>query len=638
MSIADGTGGSRRGDEAVALLNEVVLPRVARDADVVAYEFAGVVLPLETERGSISSRPSFDGGVTDVQAAFAGIRRETPERLAAVVLATDGAANRGGSVVDAWRALDVPVFALGVGSEEEATDVAVREVLTNRISYAGESLPIEVTISSVGYRGASSTVEISEDGRVLDRATVELSGTGEESVVRFAVVPATPGVHTYTVAVPQARGELTTSNNRRVVATNTLGGKARVLLAASRPGWDYAFARRELADDSNVELTAFAVTDGASEAGGSRPPATAEELLSYDLVVLVDPDWADPPVPADWLDRFVSARGGGLLVVGIPPASGSVAPALARLLPIVISEEGAARAAESRVLLTPEGEASPLTRLEDGRIENAALWAGLPPVWTEALPWWSERPEARTLAEGGDGASGVPILVSARVGAGNVVMMAASGVWRWKMAGPAEPDVLDMLIANATRWLTARGDLSRVTAETDKDVYAAGEPIRISAQVYRADYRLAPDASVVVDVASGEGAAPMTTLALAPTGDFYRGDVGPLNPGRYVYRAAATIRDEEVGRASGEFTVEEFSLEDTEIRRRPGPLRLLAEESGGSYMSPESIDDLPESVPLERRYTTARREFELWNSSWPLIALVGLLSAEWAIRRRKGMP
>jgi hypothetical protein len=277
-------------------------------------------------------------------------------------------------------------------------------------------------------------------------------------------------------------------------------------------------------------------------------------------------------------------------------------------------------------------------RVADGRYENSTLWESLPPVWVEAREW-SLRPDATVLAEASPGeGKRVPVVVVSRVGAGNVIVFAASGLWRWKMAGPSEPDVFDALLANATRWLTARGELSRVSAETDKDVYAAGEKVRVSAQVYQSDYRLARDASVTVDISTGQMAAPVESIVLSPDGDFYRGEAGPLPPGRYVVLAEGTAGDETIGTDSGEFVVEEFSLEDAEVRRRSGILRRLAEESGGDYLSPETIDDLPESVPLERRAVSVRRELELGTSPWPPIAIVGLLASEWAIRRSKGMP
>ncbi len=637
MSIPDGTGGMRRGDEAVALLNEVIVPRVARDAEVEAFSFSDRMEPLDVRRSTIQGEPAFDGELTDVAAALTELRREVPEGLSAIVLATDGAANRGGSVVDAWRPLGVPVYALGVGSDVEPKDIAVREALTNRISYAGEVLPIEVTLSSAGFAGGSTTVQLSEDGASLDTATVGLSGTGEETLVRFDVVPANAGLHRYTIDVPAAPGELSTSNNRRVVATNTLGGKVRVLMVASRPGWDYAFLTRELGAEGNMELTAVSGLAGPADAGASLP-TTAEALLSYDLVVLIEPDWSDLPIGDEWLVRFVRERGGGLLVVGLPPGRGDGGEA-ATVLPSVSVRPAHDATRETRLRLTPEGETSPLLRIVDGRYENATLWRQLPPVWTATEAWWEPGPRSTVMAStAGDEAQAVPVIMTSRTGGGSVAIFAAQGLWRWKMAGPEDPDVLDAVVANAARWLTARGELERVTVETDKDVYPAGESVHVSAQVYGGDYRLARNASVTVDVSRGEGTAPVQTIVLSPDGDFYRGEASGLIPGRYVYVAHGESSGESMGEAAGEFVVEEFSLEDAEIRRRPGLLKRLADDSGGSYVSPETLDDLPESVTLERTRKMVRSEYEVWNSSWPLVVLVALLSMEWILRRRKGMP
>ena len=95
---------------------------------------------------------------------------------------------------------------------------------------------------------------------------------------------------------------------------------------------------------------------------------------------------------------------------------------------------------------------------------------------------------------------------------------------------------------------------------------------------------------------------------------------------------------EEVGTATGQFVVERFSLEDSETRRRSTLLRRIAEESGGGYYLPETLDGLPEDVPMAWSERTTRNEFELWNSPWLLLGFVGLMSAEWALRRKQGLP
>ena len=308
MAVRDGTGGAGRGDEAVSLLNGVVLPRVARDADLVALAFSSEPRELDVDRGTLTRTPAFDGGVTDMAQGLEALGDLLSSRnLGSVVIATDGADNRGAGPYYAARALGVPVFVLGVGSPEAGTDIAIEDAVTNRISYAGESVPIEVTVSSAGFEGAETIVELSEDGATLGSKQINLSGTGEEVRV------------TYSVSVPQAAGELSTANNSRVVVTTAMKGKIRVLLLAGRPSWDFAFFRRELAADRNVDVESVVRRRGSpvSDIEGS-PPRSRAELFDYDLVVLFEPDWSAPLVSPEWLRAFARDRGGGLLLAGIP--------------------------------------------------------------------------------------------------------------------------------------------------------------------------------------------------------------------------------------------------------------------------------------------------------------------------------
>jgi len=637
MAIKDGTSGARRGDEALTLANEIVLPRVGRDADVRAFVFSPGVESLDTERGRIPGTLPLDGESTDIGGAFDALARELAgENLGAVILATDGANNRGGSPYESAVALGVPVFVLGVGSTEPRTDIAVREAITNRISYAGEVLPIEVRISSAGYGGSETTVELSEEGALLESVPVRLSGSGEEAEVTFKVIPTTPGIHRYSVSVPAASGELTTANNVRIVATNVFKGKIRALVVAPRPSSEFAFVRREFEADQNVEVTAVALKEGASASRGQTLPASREGLFSFDLVVLVEIDWAAPPIPSDWLVDFVEDRGGGLLLAGLPGRGAS--DDLLSIVPVVLTAGGAA-AREARVALTAAGETDPTTRIVGDRFANAGMWRSLPPVWTATVPRWAAKPDARTLVTASTpGGEELPVVVLGRAGSGSTMAVLADGLWRWKMAGPDEVDAYDRFLANAARWLTARGELERVVVSSDKDVYAAGEPVRLSAQVYREDFRLAQDATVTVEIARGEGAAPVASVALEPDGDFHRGETGPHEPGRYLITAMAERNGEEAGTAAGEFTVEEFSLEDSEVRRRSSLLTRIAEDTGGTYVSPETADAMPATVHLDWKERLSSREFEIWNSPWLLLGFVGLLSAEWTLRRRKGLP
>ncbi len=639
MAIRDGTGGARRGDEAVSLLNEVILTRIARDAEVAALAFSSESRELDVARGVLVGVPAFDGGVTDIARGFEVLGDLlSGKNLGSVVIATDGANNRGAGPYDAALALGVPVFVLGVGSPEAGKDIAIEDAVTNRISYAGESVPIEVTVSSAGFEGAETVVELAEGGSTLDSKQIDLSDTGEEVRVTFRVTPSTPGVHRYSVSVPPAAGELSTANNSRVVVTTAMKGRIRVLLLAGRPSWDFAFLGRELAADRNVDVESVVRRRGSpiSAVDGS-PPGSREVLFDYDLVVLFESDWSDPLVPPEWLRAFARDRGGGLLFVGIPRERPP--DDVAAILPCVLDADVHSDLRDVRVRLTEAGESAAATRVTEDRFANIDVWKTLPPVRTFTASAWSARADASVLVEGhGPEGDGAPILAGVRVGAGSVMMILADGIWRWKMVDGGAIDVYDRFVTNTARWLTARGELERVVVTPDKDVYQAGEDIGFSVQVYGSDYRLASDALVSVSVASGEASAPVATVDLEAVGDYYRGSTGRLPPGPYVLRATASRGGEDVGTATGEFIVERFSLEDSETRRRSALLRRIADESGGGYYSPETLDALPWDVPMAWTERTTTREFELWNSPWLLLGSVGLLSAEWALRRKLGLP
>ena len=67
------------------------------------------------------------------------------------------------------------------------------------------------------------------------------------------------------------------------------------------------------------------------------------------------------------------------------------------------------------------------------------------------------------------------------------------------------------------------------------------------------------------------------------------------------------------------------------------PLRRIAEETGGRFYTPDNVAGLAEDVRYAGRGVTSVEERELWNMPIILIALVGLVCAEWGYRRARGL-
>ncbi len=67
------------------------------------------------------------------------------------------------------------------------------------------------------------------------------------------------------------------------------------------------------------------------------------------------------------------------------------------------------------------------------------------------------------------------------------------------------------------------------------------------------------------------------------------------------------------------------------------PLRRIADETGGRFYTPDTVAGMAEDVRYAGRGVTSVEERELWNMPIVLIALMGLVCAEWGYRRAVGL-
>jgi hypothetical protein len=84
--------------------------------------------------------------------------------------------------------------------------------------------------------------------------------------------------------------------------------------------------------------------------------------------------------------------------------------------------------------------------------------------------------------------------------------------------------------------------------------------------------------------------------------------------------------------------VEEYSLEDSDLKTDFDLLRRIAEASGGKYYEKEQIYNLGADLNLAEKEEQKEKEIQLWNHPLLLAVFVLCLSIEWAIRKRSQLP
>jgi hypothetical protein len=218
------------------------------------------------------------------------------------------------------------------------------------------------------------------------------------------------------------------------------------------------------------------------------------------------------------------------------------------------------------------------------------------------------------------------------------VAVFAYGLWRWDllMTGVGKTsESYQRFFRNSVRWLVSQEESKLVRISTNKDIYRSGEPVRFTAQVYYEDLKPVEGADVSVQVT---GPKETQELALNAIGEGrYDGTLQVLSGGDYEFTGTAHFQGRVLGRDSDKFSIEPFNLEYQYTRMNEELLKRLAAESGGAFFTTSNFDALKDNLRFPEKYQIIKSEWQIWNKIPLLITCVLLLSAEWFIRKRKGM-
>ncbi|MFQ6115595.1 MAG: hypothetical protein ACE5NG_16165, partial [bacterium] len=625
------------------VLNEILASDIFNDAD---HDWEMQFYPFSHKLSEPSNKPpdslKFTGDGTDIQRSLEELKENLAEKyFASVILITDGADNLGENPARYASTYGIPIFPVAVGDPSQQKDVLISNYATNEIAYADTKIPVDVYIKSSGFQGKRIPVNLIHKNITLDSKVVTLSGSELEQKVRLHVIPKKEGLFKYEIKLPQLEGELTHMNNAKSFYVKVLKSKMKILVIAGGPSSDYSFLKRALQSDENIEIQTFVEkSHGLFYQGPSLP--SVNQMAKFDCLILLDfPRRGSSRQSLDKIKSVLSKGKPGLFLPGKNVAFDKLL-VLKNFIPLAAKPAiGAERLVYVNIL--PQGMYHPLCRLSEDEFENKEKWQELPPIFSHFvnIPL---HPNTQVLASIDLKRSDVvrkqslPLITVQRSGIRKSVAVFAYGLWRWDllMWGVGKTnDSYQRFIRNSIRWLITQEDSKLVRITSNKEIYRSGEEVKFTAQVYFEDYRPVEGAEVVVRLT---GAKETQELTLSNIGEGrYEGSFQVLQGGDYQFSGTAHLQGRLLGRDTGKFSVEEFSLEYLNTRMNEKLLKRIASESGGEYFTSEGFSGLREKLNFPEKFIVQNNEWEIWNKTPLLIMCVALLSAEWFIRKRKGM-
>jgi uncharacterized membrane protein len=656
MRLADSGGETRS-----ALVEELFGPEGSGLQEALADQFKLRFFGFSstTRRIRDLSELTYAGQKTRLGQALDRVRQElTTAPLSGLVVITDGANDTEESLTEpllALRARSVPIYTVGVGTERFERDVEIERIESPRKVLKGSTVTVDLLVSQNGYGGMAEVV-VEESGRIVRTQEIELPDDGQTAPVRIHFTAEEPGAHTYRFRIAERPGEMILENNQRETLIEVVDGREKILYFEGEPRFELGFVNRALEDDENLRVVALQRTaeekflrlniEEAGELVGGFP-RTREELYKYKGIILGS-------IEADYftndqllmISDFVSLRGGGLLMLGGRRSfseGGFAGTPVADALPVVLEPvpAGAEREylSELKVLPTPSGRSHAIARLLETEEANRERWETLPPL-TSVNRLYRTKPGATTLLRGTttDGSQSV-VLAHQRFGRGRSIALGVQDTWLWQMHADIEleDESHEIFWRQLLRWLIGNAP-DQITITSSPERPAPGETVTLTAEVDDERYIRVNDTDVVAYVTDPLGQTSALPLEWTVEEDGqYSGEFVATDAGRYDLRVEALEEGAPIAVSGSHLDATRYTGEYFGAEMRSSSLNRIADETGGRFYTPSTVDRLAEDVQYTESGSTVLEEKDLWDMPVIFLLLVAFISVEWFYRRFRGL-
>ena len=409
-----------------------------------------VLPPAHIQLGS--ERP---GGTRLIETMRSALVEVPPERLAGVVLLTDGQVHD----VPAARPPDgggAPLHGLIAGKKNERDRLIIVEQ-SPRFGVVGREVTTKFRVEDPA--GGTAPVTLSVGGEVVKRIDVPV-GKSVELPIRVG----NPGANVVELEVGAGPSELTLDNNRALFTINGVRDRLRVLLVSGEPYQGERAWRNLLKSDPAVDLVHFTIlrTPQKDDFTPVRELSLIvfpmrelfeQKLKEFDLIIF-DRYESGNLITRDYFRNITEyVKNGGALLVSVGPVFATQRSLYRTPLGAILPAAPLGDVLETpfKPKVTEIGQRHPVSANlpQAGQPDKEPDWGR----WFRLVTSRTERGNAVL-----SGAEDKPLVILDRVGEGRVAQLMSDHLWLWNRGidgGGPQPE----LVRRVAHWLMKEPDL-----------------------------------------------------------------------------------------------------------------------------------------------------------------------------------
>ncbi|MFZ4547259.1 MAG: hypothetical protein ACOYN4_07485 [Bacteroidales bacterium] len=583
---------------------------LSKKYDVQTYTFGDKV--------SSGLNMSFTEKQTDMAELFGEIKdRYSNRNLAALILAGDGVYNRGADPLYVSDQSPYSIYTVALGDTTQQKDRIISRINYNRIAFLGNDFPIEITVAAHRCAGTQGKISISSGDQQFFSESFQIGDQRYAHTFTTKLNASKTGIQRFRIAVSTVEGEISTTNNYQEIFVEVLDGRQKILLLQSAPHPDITALKQAIEKNKNYTFDNFMLNDFNGSIG------------SYSLIILHQiPSLND--VGFQVTSQLKNSSVPILYILGTQ----SNIPAYNNLMAGLMIPQSKSNFNEATGVLNPDFNLFSLGN------EVLQIIPEFPPLY---VPFSQYKPGTATqillYQKIGSVATKIPLILFNQGVDRKSATIVGEGIWRWRMTNFAKvgnQQAFDELFSKIIQYLAVKDDKSQFRV-TMKNNIPENEAVEIDAELYNDSYQLVNDPDVNIVITDGNKRS--FPFAFSRTSNAYYLNAGSLPPGEYSYKATTSFGGKSFQK-TGLFSVISLNIESLNTVANHLLLNNMATKHKGEMIYPAQLDKIEELLSARDDMKTiayAQKRFADLVSLLPyLLLLIGLLSAEWFIRKRNG--
>lgn len=584
------------------------------------YKFAGIVNYSE------SADVEATGSSTNLDNVFKHQLEQAPDAVAAIIF-SDGIITHGQEPYFSAQNSTIPFYTVPVGDTTAAKDVAISDLESLKKAYTNSSFTANSIIQQEGYDGRNVTVELLEDGELIDSREVSFTGNRSSHELNFDLIYEEPGIRNYEIRVSPFNDELIEENNAAFFSVDVEDGKTNIWYLAYEVHPDVGAIRNHIASDQSFDITPFTWINSERFIEGNPDNSDVEPDL---LVVHGLPQGEES---TEWLLEKMQSYSSLFIIT--PGSYDKLSGIQSGLFSI--------NNPESFIVVRPELKDSEFHPVFD--IEGMQTLR-LPPLQTRFGNYnFSPAQQVLGMSLFQNERTDIPYLLIEETGNTRKLFLNAFDWYKYLQSNDTDiKRFTEQFFTNIVSWTSAPPGSSNLQISTLRSSYNENEEIMIRASLQNESGQ--PEADGLIDVridnAEGGNLSNSFTMQHRNNGN-YRVSAGTLPSGRYQYTATARIGDRIIEEKSGAFSVTSSTREFMNTKRNDQRLQQLANITGGKFLSESSaadafFSDVNDKNMIQTVEKTSKDLFYLHQFYYWFFIVMITLSAEWILRRSVSLP